>query len=173
HDDVDTCLPSAAPCERIAMYVYPGDFERRGLVRGTGLDDGSYVADPALGTETQYVIAGARTVWKHDPVGSDYHRDNRFTVGLTDLIQTTAAVMDVRTGELLETSTYYPNGARETYLAETATAPEVAGFTGKEGDEEVGVVYFGERYLIPLLGRWASADPLHVFSAGGGESLNA
>ena len=157
------------------MYVYPGDFERRGLVRGTGIDDGSYVADSALGTETQYVIAGARTVWKHDPVGSDYHRENRFTVGLTDLIQTTAAVMDVRTGELLETSTYYPNGARETCLVDsaTATAPEVAGFTGKEGDEEVGVVYFGERYLIPRLGRWASPDPLHVHAVGGGEALNS
>ena len=63
---------------------------------------------------------------------------------LTDRIQTTAAVIDVRTGELLETSTYYPNGARETYRvdAATATAPEVAGFTGKEDDEEVGLLYF-------------------------------
>src|SRR5690606_34668661 len=104
-----------------------------------------------------------------------YDREARFTVGLADLIQTTAAVLDVRTGELLETSTYYPNGARETFLvdSETATAPEVAGFTGKEADEEVGVVYFGERYLIPRLGRWASPDPLHVHAVGGGEALNS
>ena len=46
------------------------------------------------------------------------------------------------------------------------------GFTGKEADEEVGLVYFGERYLIPRIGRWASADPLSVHAAGGGESLN-
>jgi RHS repeat-associated protein len=47
------------------------------------------------------------------------------------------------------------------------------GFTGKEADEEVGLVYFGERYLIARVGRWASADPLHVHRAGGGETLNA
>jgi RHS repeat-associated protein len=159
------------PAERIALYVYPGDFERRGLVRG----ELGYEAEPALGTETQYVVAGARTVWKHAPSGTGYDRDSRFTVALTDLIQTTAAVLDVRSGELLEASTYYPNGARETYRvdASTATAPEVTGFTSKEGDEEVGVVYFGERYLIPRLGRWASPDPLHVHQVGGGEGLNS
>ena len=76
---------------------------------------------------------------------------------------------------LLEASTYYPNGARETFLNDDAalTAPEVTGFTGKEADEEVGVVYFGERYLIPRLGRWASPDPLHVHASGGGEALNS
>src|SRR5690606_8727027 len=42
-----------------------------------------------------------------------------------------------------------------------------------EADEEVGVVYFGERYLIPRLGRWASPDPLHVHALGGGEALNS
>lgn len=94
------------------------------------------------------MIAGARTVWKHgglNPLDPEaYDRRHRFTIGLTDRIQTTAAVIDVRTGELLETSTYYPNGARETYRvdAATATAPEVAGFTGKEDDEEVGLLYF-------------------------------
>ena len=47
------------------------------------------------------------------------------------------------------------------------------GFTGKEADEDVGLVYFGERYLIARVGRWASPDPLHVNGAGGGEALNA
>ena len=47
------------------------------------------------------------------------------------------------------------------------------GFTGKEADEEVGLVYFGERYLVPRLGRWASPDPLHVHAVGGGEALNS
>ena len=45
--------------------------------------------------------------------------------------------------------------------------------SGKEADDEVGVVYFGERYLIPRIGRWASPDPLAVHAAGGGEALNA
>jgi len=38
--------------------------------------------------------------------------------------------------------------------------------------EEVGLVYFGERYLIPRLGRWASVDPLSVHAMGGGEAMN-
>ena len=101
-------------------------------------------------------------------------------MALGDLISSTAAVLDVRTGELLEASTYYPNGARETLLVDdpltegdTRTAPEPMGFTGKEADQEVGLVYFGERYLIPRLGRWASPDPLHVHASGGGEALNS
>ena len=49
----------------------------------------------------------------------------------------------------------------------------MTGFTGKEADEEVGVVYFGEWYLIPRIGRWASPDPLHVHAVGGGEALNS
>jgi len=47
------------------------------------------------------------------------------------------------------------------------------GFTGKEADEDVGLVYFGERYLLARLGRWASPDPLHVHASGGGEALNS
>ncbi|MBK6813417.1 MAG: hypothetical protein IPG81_31970 [Sandaracinaceae bacterium] len=45
---------------------------------------------------------------------------------------------------------------------------EPIGFTGKEADEEVGLVYFGERYLIPRVGRWASVDPLSAHAMGGG-----
>jgi len=79
----------------------------------------------------------------------------------------------VRTGRLVEASTYYPNGARETYVADSAAAAEPRGFTSKEGDEEVGLVYFGERYLVPRVGRWATPDPLHVHQVGGGEALNS
>ena len=33
--------------------------------------------------------------------------------------------------------------------------------SGKEEDVEVGLVYFGARYLVPGLGRWASAESGH------------
>ncbi|MGE0786430.1 MAG: polymorphic toxin type 17 domain-containing protein [Sandaracinaceae bacterium] len=52
-------------------------------------------------------------------------------------------------------------------------SPEIAGFTGKEADDEVGITYFGERWLIARVGRWASPDPLHVHASGGGEALNS
>ncbi|GAB5547643.1 MAG: hypothetical protein SangKO_074030 [Sandaracinaceae bacterium] len=168
---LDVRVGEADP-ERIALYVYPGDFERRGLVRGAFGDE--YEASTGLDTETQYLVGGARVVWKTRAGVAGLDADQRVTVPLTDLIQTTAAVLDLESGELLEASTYYPNGARETYRVQAleGIAPEASGFTGKEADEEVGVVYFGERYLIPRVGRWASPDPLHVHAAGGGEGLN-
>src|SRR5690606_15242019 len=33
-------------------------------------------------------------------------------------------------------------------------------------DVEVGLTYFGKRYLNPLLGRWVSADPLAIHAPG-------
>ena len=44
-------------------------------------------------------------------------------------------------------------------------------FTGKEEDSEVGLTYFGMRYLNTALGRWASADPLTIHQLGA--DLNA
>lgn len=35
------------------------------------------------------------------------------------------------------------------------------------------MTYFGERWLIPRLGRWATPDPLHVHASGGGEAGNS
>ena len=173
--DQDGCtdppVGGTVPCERIALYPYPGDFERRGLVRGFD----AYEANADLGTETQYLIGGARLVHRHTGAGATFDRERRLTLAISDLIQTTSAVLDVHSGALLECSTYYPNGARETFLNQddVLVAPEPMGFTGKEADEEVGLVYFGERYLVPRLGRWASPDPLHVHAVGGGEALNS
>jgi RHS repeat-associated protein len=169
---LDLDVMSSTP-EAVALYVYPGDFERRGLVRNAG--GTSYTALP--GAETQYVVGGARLVWRtptrNPAIGID--RDQRLTIGLSDLIQSTSATLDLLTGELVETSNYYANGARESYRASTngdRVAPEPMGFTGKEADEEVGLTYFGQRYLMSHLGRWASPDPLQVHAVGGGEALN-
>ncbi len=161
----------AVPLERAALYVYPGDFERRGVT--TGVD--RYEASVGLGTESQYNVAGARIVWKGDPAVG-FARDARITYALSDLLHSTSAVVDLVSGELLEHTTFHPNGARETHLVNHDVerfSTEPIGFTGKEADEEVGLIYFGERYLIPRLGRWASPDPLHVHSVGGGEALNS
>lgn len=159
---------------RVALYVYPGDFERRGLVVGFGQEGPTYQAI-AGDTETQYVVGGARIVWRSDRDGMGIDRDQRITIGLTDLIQSTTAVLDLATGELVETGSYYANGARETYRASSngdRVAAEPMGFTGKEADEEVGLTYFGQRYLMSHLGRWASPDPLQTHAVGGGEAIN-
>jgi len=172
-------FPTAAT-ERNALFVLPGDFERRGLVRTSVGGDAVYaagtVADPDLWqAETQYLVGGARVVWKDSSPVTGLDGDHRITFALGDMLGSTAAVVDLLSGEFVESSTYYSNGSRESYRAPDTenVAAEPNGFTGKEEDAEVGLVYFGERYLIPRLGRWASPDPLSVHEDGGGESLNA
>lgn len=166
------------PVERVHLYVYPGRFERSGLITsGDGSTFAPYQGDEVLGSETQYTVGGARLVFKDESatqVTTIFEKDHRLTYAVKDVIQSTAAVVDLRSGELLEFSTFYPNGARETHRTQdqVSVQPELLGFTGKEADEEVGLVYFGERYLIPRIGRWASPDPLAVHAAGGGEVLN-
>ncbi|MBN8611672.1 MAG: RHS repeat-associated core domain-containing protein [Deltaproteobacteria bacterium] len=157
--------------ERSALYVYPGDFERRGLVKSRS---GTTYEAVAGDTETQYGVGGARIVWRTSDRDETLDRDQRITLSLTDLIQSTTAVIDLATGELVEAGSYYANGARETYRSnETETVtPEVSGFTGKEADEEVGLTYFGHRYLMAHLGRWTSPDPLQTHQVDGGEALN-
>jgi RHS repeat-associated protein len=157
--------------ERIALYVYPGAVEIRGLERGAS---SIYVARSAMNdhVESQYVVAGARLVWRHE--GGDA-RDRRLTVPLRDIVHTTGASVDLLSGQLIEASTYLPNGARETLQNDSTdlAATEGRGFTGKEADEEVGVTYFGERYLIPRMGRWATPDPLAIHASGAEEAMNS
>ena len=74
---------------------------------------------------------------------------HRITFAISNLIQSTSAVVDLVSGELTEAGGFYPNGAREEWLGASdqvfgAQIPlEHVGFTGKEADEEVGLVYFG------------------------------
>ncbi len=85
---------------------------------------------------------------------------------LGDHLGSTSIVIDKVTSELVERSTYQAYGAAESdYRPERWKGfREDYRFTGKEEDVEVGLQYFGKRYLNPLLGRWASADPLVIES---------
>jgi RHS repeat-associated protein len=171
--------------QRVALYVYPGDVERRGLRADNMSMSYAAVIETSAGTETQYLVAGARMVWHHGaPVdvenGPELERDWRATIAVGDLLNTTAASIDLISGELLEVSTYYPNGGRETLWAEgggetggPSIPLEPMGFTEKEADAEVGLIYHGQRYLVANLGRWANADPLCVHSVDGVEAMNA
>jgi len=133
--------------------------------------------DAGAGAETQYLIGPARIVWQvGSHSGAGFQRDARITWNGTDLLGSTGAVVDLVSGALLERSTYLPSGVRETLRMNDDVADvqvEPVGFTGKEADDEVGLTYFGHRYLMPHLGRWASPDPLQVHSGGGGEFGNS
>jgi RHS repeat-associated protein len=163
--------------ERIALTIFDGAFERRGLVRDFSAT--AYQTSGLWASEAQYLVSGARAVIKRGggPIFGELDRELRVTVPISDALQSTSTVIDLLSGALVEASTYYPNGARESYRAPDGPgdgiAAEPRGFTGKEADEEVGAVYFGARYLLPHLGRWATPDPLSIHSAGGSEVANS
>jgi len=130
-------------------------------------------------TEVPYLFANgvrlARVVWHKDDAGNpDLPRPGALTTGqyvlleLGDHLGSTSVVLDQATGELVERSTFYAYGATESDYRPTRWKGfrEDYRFTGKEEDVEVGLTYFGKRYLNPLLGRWASPDPLAVHVPG-------
>ena len=88
---------------------------------------------------------------------------------LGDHLGSTSVVLDQQTSELVEYSTFLAYGAIESdYRPERwGSFREDYKFTGKEEDIEVGLTYFGARYLNAYLGRWISPDPLSVHAAGG------
>ncbi|MCA9630913.1 MAG: RHS repeat-associated core domain-containing protein, partial [Myxococcales bacterium] len=63
-------------------------------------------------------------------------------------------------------------GTRENRCAGTTNASDSC-FTGKEEDIDVGLTYFGKRYLSPYLNRWISPDPLAVHGLGADPNLYA
>jgi RHS repeat-associated protein len=87
---------------------------------------------------------------------------------LGDHLGSTGTVLDKLSGELVEKTAYLPFGAREADYRPSRWSGfrEDYGFTGKEEDVEVGLTYFGKRYLSAQLGRWVSPDPLAVHAAG-------
>jgi RHS repeat-associated protein len=87
---------------------------------------------------------------------------------LGDYLGSTSIVIDKATSELVERGTFQAYGGAESdYRPERwKSFREDYRFTGKEEDVEVGLQYFGKRYLNPLLGRWISADPLTVHMLG-------
>jgi RHS repeat-associated protein len=171
-DDLRTVKQTLDPSdgESIALYGFAGDFERRGLERGAA----AYRVRADGSSDTEYVAGGARVVWHAGAAAAGLDPDHRVSVAVPDYLGSASAVIDLRTGELTQVGTYYPNGGRETLLGAAEPVPfEPIGFTGKEDDQEVALVYFGQRYLIPGIGRWASPDPLAIHAVGGGEPLNA
>ena len=87
---------------------------------------------------------------------------------LGDHLGSTSVVLDHASGELVQRSTAYAYGEVESSLRPSKWDGfrEDYRFTGKEDDVEVGLIYFGKRYLNPLLQRWISPDPLAIHAPG-------
>lgn len=88
-----------------------------------------------------------------------FHNDN---------LGTAVAVTDAN-GKVVERRVHYPHGLdrRETPPQEVAYA-----FSGKEKDQSTGLTFFGARYYIAQLGRWAAVDPLFAILNGGADALS-
>jgi RHS repeat-associated protein len=63
------------------------------------------------------------------------------------------------TGAVLESSDFDPWGLAMPGRALDGAAPVKERFSGKERDAETGLDYFGARYYMAAVGRWASFDP--------------
>jgi RHS repeat-associated protein len=156
-------------------------------LRRAGFEGADYTETVGMGaglveTEVPYLLANgmrlARVVVENTEEGeprleSSSRQHAFFKLG--DHLGSTSVVLDKATGELVERGTYQPYGAKESdYRPERWKGfREDYGFTGKEEDVEVGLQYFGKRFLSPYLGRWVSADPLGVHSYGGDLNLYA
>ena len=88
---------------------------------------------------------------------------------IVDHLGSSAFVIDKDSGEVVERTTYQAYGAVEADFRPSRWGAfrESFKFTGKEEDIEVGISYFGARYLNMRLGRWMSADPLTVHGLEG------
>jgi len=75
----------------------------------------------------------------------------------TDMLGSTRAVVLSTTGAVVESYDFEPWGLL--MPGRTLAGPTKEGFGGKEQDVESGMDYFGARYYLPALGRWASVDP--------------
>ncbi len=153
-------------------------------IRGTAIASGSSPPDTALSADNEapYLVAHGVRFGRvvYEPTGKGEPRltsalspSLHVMLELGDYLGSTAVIIDKATSELVEASTYQGYGAKESdYRPDRWQGfREDYGFTGKEDDPELGIIYFGKRFYFPQLGRWLAPDPLTIHSAG--SDLNA
>jgi RHS repeat-associated protein len=160
---------SSTPADKYTVYLF-GSLELRRASYNQATGD--YLRDAT--TETPFLTVAdqglGRVTFEDAGNGEPRIAGNRLHVflNIADYLGSASIVVDRSTGELVERRAYLAYGATENDYrpARWKGFREDYGFTGKEEDIEVGLQYFGKRYLSPYLGRWASADPLAVHSPG-------
>ena len=164
-----------ALAESHTVYIFDS-LELRGAawVAAGGLaDDFDY--ELSRWTEVPYLFANgvrlARLAYEEPDVPSIASQHLHVFFELGDHLGSTSVVLDKATGELVERATYQAYGSAESdYRPDRWKGfREDYRFTGKEDDVEVGLQYFGKRFLSAHLQRWISADPLPIHSPGQGD----
>jgi RHS repeat-associated protein len=78
---------------------------------------------------------------------------------LTDHLGSVDTVLDDQ-GNVVERADYLPFGSDRLRITETSAPETDYKFTGKEMDDETGLMYYGARYYDATIGRFISFDPL-------------
>ena len=163
-------LPSGVVNDRHTLYVFDSlEVRRSAHTVGTA----RYTVDSQ--TQVPYLVANGirlgRVVYEGAADGEprfDAAGRRHVFLNVGDHLGSTSIVIDHATSELVERMTYQPYGATESDYR----PPRWKGFredyrfTGKEEDVEVGLTYFGKRFLVAPLGRWLTPDPLAVHAPG-------
>lgn len=76
-------------------------------------------------------------------------------------------LIDIETGTPIEWSRYSAFGSEKAYSAHTRGTGNPWKFSSKRVDTDTGLIFFGQRYYNPEIGRWMTKDPL-----GTPESIN-
>jgi len=131
--------------------------------------DTDYTLDSS--TETVYLSGGgvrARVVYAEEDLPALQSGGQHVFLEMSDYLGSNTFIIDHQTGELVEYSTYQAYGQTETDYrpARWGEFREAYKFSGKEEDVEVGLAYFGARYLSLGLGRWMSPDPVTIHEIG-------
>lgn len=156
--------------QRHTLYIFDSLELRRTIYQSVAGNPADYDRTPW--TEVPYLSAHgerlARVVYDNSGVPS-IGAATHVLFELGDHLGSTSMVLDQATGELVERSNFQAYGGADSDYrpARWKGFREDYRFTGKEEDVEVGLQYFGKRYLNPLLARWVSADPLTVQTSSG------
>jgi RHS repeat-associated protein len=127
-------------------------------------------------TTTSVVLSASgivgRIVYSETDVATQTSGRRRMFLELAEQLGSTALIVDHETGELVEATTYQAYGSVESDYRPPrwGSYREPRKFSGKEDDVEVGLAYFGKRYLSIGLGCWISPDPATIHEIKG--SLN-
>jgi RHS repeat-associated protein len=147
-----------------------------GILRLGETRDYQRVTDAGLPTEHLYLDAGgiqAHTFYAPDSLPTATNGQIHTFLLVGDHLGSTTVVIDHDTGELVEKATYQPYGQVESDYRPPRwdSLREDVRYTGHWDDAQVGLVYFGNRYYAPQLGRWLSPDPLAIHAAQGDLNL--
>jgi RHS repeat-associated protein len=155
--------------QRHSVYI----FRSLELRRATWTVDDDY--ERTSSTESAYLFAHgvrlARLYYAGDDVPTLSSGHLHVLFELPDYLGSSSFVVDGATSEVVQATKYQPYGGTESDYrpARWAGYREHYRFTGKEEDVEVGLTYFGQRYLSASLNRWTSPDPLNLHRASDGD----